>query len=270
VLKKGDNYGFPFKQSSQQKTSIKSTQTDNSSAIPPARTYYKLITPTQAIFYDGNKFPALKGKFLIVSSSESSIYVLTLNSTGSITEELAISLPEVRGHLIAIAKAPDGDIYLGGENIYKLISLENTRNILTYFIGLTGSNIAINGLSLNPANKVLSIDYSIKNNNNNETSNHTEFGGLASVQITIPKALLNGIFDVTSERYNKTSSVADKAVDEYKIRETRKVSDVGDTVIDIKLKNDFVGGWRDKILVNGAIPSTRVSEIHNNNRIILH
>src|SRR5207247_1538219 len=148
--------GYTFKQSAQHKqkqqlqqlqsssllapSSIKYTPTDNSSAILPARTYYKIITPTQAIFYDGNIFPALKDKFLIASYSENSIYALTLNSTGSITEELAIRLPEARGHLIAIAKAPNGDVYLGGENIYKLASLDNTRNILTYFIELLNKN----------------------------------------------------------------------------------------------------------------------------------
>ena len=42
-------------------------QENNESAIKPARTYYKTVTPTQALYYDGNKFPYLKGKFLIAS-----------------------------------------------------------------------------------------------------------------------------------------------------------------------------------------------------------
>ena len=124
VLKKGGNYGFPFKQITPQKqqysslmpSPLKLIPTDNSSAISPTRTYYKLITPTQEIFYDGNKFPPLKDKFLIISAIENSIYALTVNSSGVLTEELAIRLPEVRGHIIAIAKAQNGDIYLGGRN----------------------------------------------------------------------------------------------------------------------------------------------------------
>jgi glucose/arabinose dehydrogenase len=71
VLKKGGNYGFPATQ--QQPTSLPSaleSLTDNRSDIMPARTYYKTITPAQAIYYDSNKFPILKGKFLLVSYGE--------------------------------------------------------------------------------------------------------------------------------------------------------------------------------------------------------
>ena len=95
--------------------------------------YFPPITPAQAIFYDENKFPALKGKFLIVSYGERSIYAIALNSNGSISEELVIRLPETRGHLVSIAQSPEGDIYVGGENLYKLESIDTKQKQINIF-----------------------------------------------------------------------------------------------------------------------------------------
>ena len=136
LLKKGGNYGFPDGSSSSTSSRL---QTDNVSAIKPARTYNPPIIPAQAIFYDQNKFPTLKGKFLVVSYAERSIYAITLNSNGSISEELAIRLPGTRGHLVSIAQSPEGDIFIGGENLYKLESIERNRNKLTYFVNVVST-----------------------------------------------------------------------------------------------------------------------------------
>ena len=57
LLKKGGNYGFPGQSLPSSSTSYR-LQTDNVSAIKPARTYYPPIIPAQAIFYDQNKFPS--------------------------------------------------------------------------------------------------------------------------------------------------------------------------------------------------------------------
>ena len=65
----------------------------------------------------GDRFQILKGKFLFVSYGEASIYALSINKTGNITEEIAIRLPDIQGHLISTAKSPAGEIYIGGEKI---------------------------------------------------------------------------------------------------------------------------------------------------------
>ena len=137
LLMKGGNYGFPDGPSS---STSSRQQTDNVSAIKPVRTYNPPIIPAQAIFYDQNKFPTLKGKFLVVSYAERSIYAITLNSNGSISQELAIRLPGTSGHLVSIAQSPEGDIYIGGENLYKLESIERNRNKLTYFVNVVQYN----------------------------------------------------------------------------------------------------------------------------------
>ena len=52
ILKKGANYGFPTTQPPGLSPAL-----DNSSSIKPIRAYWETIAPTQAIFYDSNKFP---------------------------------------------------------------------------------------------------------------------------------------------------------------------------------------------------------------------
>ncbi|MGA8915828.1 MAG: PQQ-dependent sugar dehydrogenase, partial [Nitrososphaeraceae archaeon] len=245
LLKKGGNYGFPAQSSSSTSSPL---QTDNISAIKPVRTYNPPIIPAQAIFYDQNKFPALKGKFLVVSYAERSIYAITLNSNGSISEELAIRLPGTRGHLVSIAQTPEGDIFIGGENLYKLESIERNRNKLTYFVNVGSTkNIEVADMTANLTEKVFAID--IINKNNDSLANTTQTS--PTLQIKIPKVMLSGIYDVTSEKYNQSSKGSDKLVDSFKLKETMRVTNVGDTIIDIKLNRNIVDQDNDKILIKG-------------------
>lgn len=245
LLKKGGNYGFPLPSSSSTQSPL---QTDNVSAIQPVRTYNPPIIPAQAIFYDQNKFPALKGKFLVVSYAERSIYAITLNSNGSISEELVIRLPGTQGHLVSIAQSSGGDIFIGGENLYKLESIDRNRNKLTYFVNIVSSkNIEVADLTANLTKKVFAID--IINKNNISLSNTTQIS--PTLQIKIPKVMLGGIYDITSEKYNQSSRGSDKLVDSFKLKETMRVTNVGDTIIDIKLNRDIVEQDKDKILIKG-------------------
>ena len=245
LLKKGGNYGFPDHSSSSTSSRL---QTDNVSAIKPARTYYPPIFPAQAIFYDQNKFPALKGKFLVVSYAEWSIYAITLNSNGSISEELAIRLPGIRGHLVSIAQSPDGDILIGGENLYKLESIDRNRNKLTYFVTIVSAkNIEVADLTANLTAKVFAIDILNKNHGSLASAGQT----LPTLQVKIPKVMLGGIYDVTSEKYNQSSKGPDKIIESFKIKQTMRVTNVGDTIIDIKLKSNIPDQDSDKLLIKG-------------------
>jgi glucose/arabinose dehydrogenase len=251
VLENGGNYGYPANQQKEQASPSLWAQTDNSSSIPPARTYYKTITPTQIIFYDDNHFRDLKDMFLVTSYGEGSIYALSLNKTGHLLEEVAIRLPEVRGHIISIAKAPNGAIYIAGENMYKLISIDDNQPTLTYFIDtVTDNNIQIDKMFLNLTTKVLSLDISDINANTNITDNNGNTSAISppSLRLTIPKTLLGIIYEVTSEDYNTTASPNEKTVENFKTKETRRVTNVGDTIIDIQLKDNFA---TDKILIKG-------------------
>jgi hypothetical protein len=246
LLKKGGNYGFPDHSSSSTSSPL---QTDNVSAIQPVRTYNPPIIPAQAIFYDQNKFPALKGKFLVVSYAERSIYAITLNSNGSISEELAIRLPGTRGHLVSIAQTPEGDIFIGGENLYKLESIERNRNKLTYFVNVVSTkNIEVADLTANLTMKVFAIDIVNKYNGSLASA-----GGISpTLQVKIPKVMMGGIYDVTSEKYNQSSRGPDKIIESFKIKETMRVTNVGDTIVDIKLRNVIPDKDIDKLLIKGV------------------
>jgi len=266
LLESGGDYGYPVKQQQQSSSQAKLIQTDNGSAIEPARTYYKIITPTQMVFYDDNRFRTLKGMFLVASYSEGSIHALSINETGSLVKEVVIRLPELRGHIISIAKAPDGGIYIAGENMYKLTSIDNNPSTLTYFINIdrNNSNIQINDLSLNLSTKVLSIDISNTHTDTNVKDNSGNTSATSrSLQLTVPKVLLGTIYEVTSEKYNKSSDSTDKVVQEFKTKESRRTTNVGDTIIDIQL-NDNVA--EDKILIKGQT-STLAQEPSKNIQI---
>ncbi len=201
------------------------------------------MAPSQVLFYDDNKFPSLKGKFLVVSYSEPVLRGLAFNNTGKLIEEVTVRLPEVRGHIASIAQTPSGDLYLGGENIYKLVSIDNTKDIPTYFIEANSKTIQIKYLSVNLTRKVITIDFIKKYN----TVNQEIMTGTPTLS-KVPKTLLGTIYDVTSEKYNNTANSSDKIVDNFKTKETLRVSNVGDTIIEIQL-NDIVGS--DKILMKG-------------------
>jgi glucose/arabinose dehydrogenase len=243
VLRKGENYGSPAIDQQQQSPKSGVLKNGSSLAIKPARTYHKVMAPSQVLFYDDNKFPSLKGKFLVVSYAESVLRGLAFNNTGNLLEEVTVRLPEIRGHIASIAKTPSGDLYIGGENIYKLVSIDNSKDIPTYFIEANSKNIQIKDLSVNLTRKVITIDFI-----NNNTVNQENMTGPSTLSIKVPKTLLGTIYDVTSEKYNNTANSADKIVDNFKTKETRRVSNVGDTIIEIQLK-DIVG--IDKIFIKG-------------------
>ena len=245
LLMKGGNYGFPSDPSSSTSSRL---QTDNVSAIKPVRAYDPPVIPAQAIFYDQNKFPTLKGKFLVVSYAERSIYAITLNSNGSISQELAIRLPGTSGHLVSLAQSPEGDIYIGGESLYKLESIERNRNKLTYFVNVVSSkNVDVADLTANLTAKVFAIDIVNKNNGSLASSGQIS----PTLQVKIPKVMIGGIYDVTSDKYIQSSRDPDKIVESFKIKETMRVTNVGDTIIDIILKDNIPDQDSDKLLIKG-------------------
>ena len=176
------------------------------------------------------------------------LHGLAFNNTGNLIEEVSVRLPEVRGHIASIAKAPSGDIYIGGENIYKLVSIDNIKDIPSYYIEANSKNIQIKDLSVNLTRKIISIDIVNNKNNKNNTSSQENVTATPILSIKVPKNLLGTIYDVTSEKYNNTANSADKIVDNFKTKETLRVSNVGDTIIDIQLKN--IDG-SDKIFIKG-------------------
>jgi len=135
-LVKGGNYGWPILQPA-------NLPPENSiDSIKPERSYWNTIVPTQAIFYDGNKFPELTGKFLFGTYNpqkiginyndwSSNIFSLDLSNDGKIIEYVISA--DHQGPVIGIAQSPEGDIYFGGWHISKLELIDISKKDRSLF-----------------------------------------------------------------------------------------------------------------------------------------
>jgi predicted nucleotidyltransferase len=63
--------------------------------------------------------------------------------------------------------------------------------------------------------------------------------------------MLGGIYDVTSKKYNQSSKGPDNVVESFKLKETMRVTNVGDTIIDIILNRNIADQDGDKLLIKG-------------------
>jgi len=231
ILKRGGNYGFPTTQ-----PPTRSPQLDSSSSIKPIRYYWTALAPTQAIFYDGDKFNTLDEKFLFGSYNEASIYAIGLDKSDAVTDEMAIFFPSIVENIISIAQSPSGDIYFGGYNIYKLKSISTAEEKQgTYFVELSAHRTGVEKLTFdsNTTSMTLTVTTDL------HTSQSSPF-----IKVNIPKKLLNGIFDVIS--YTTGNSVKD-----FTIKQEYRTANIGDTILDIQLKE----GIKDTILIKGTGPN---------------
>jgi hypothetical protein len=199
--------------------------------------------------------------YLVPSFSENTIYALSLNQTGHVAKEFVIRIPEIRGHIISIASNPKGEIYLAGENLYRLESIDsnnNNRPTLEYFVSVDRDNddLLINDISLNLTTKTLTVNLT----NNNTDSLNTSGSINPSLRISIPKALLGTISDVNSQNNDGNTSTTKSLVESFETKETRRITNVGDTVVDIKLRDNFKNGM---IFIEGQTSTLVQSQPRN-------
>ena len=233
VLKKGGNYGFPNTQ-----PPSRSPLLDNSSSVKPIRTYWLTNAPTQAIFYYGDKFDLLKNKFLFGSYNEGSIYVLGLNRTHSVSDEMIINFPEIVENTIAIAQSPAGDIYFGGYNIYKLISIDTEdKEQNMYLIDLTAHSARIEDVRFNSTTSTLAI--SVQTDDNSLSSAPT-------IKVNIPKSLQSGSLEVSSTGNGSIEN--NTLIKHFTISQQRLTSHTSDVTLQILLNN----GLRGTILIKAS------------------
>ena len=122
LIQKGGNYGFPIFQPANVAPEISNSTLD----IKPLRSYWDTIAPTQMIYYHGDKIPLLKDKF-ILGTYQGDIYVLRLDTNSKkIIEEVKINFENYPFKpIVGIAESPQGDLYFGAYNIWKLNSIDN-------------------------------------------------------------------------------------------------------------------------------------------------
>jgi glucose/arabinose dehydrogenase len=208
ILKPGANYGFPDAQ-------VPSIYSALSSRYDlPIRTYFKTIAPTQAIFYVGDKYPELTGNFIFGSYNKLALHALRigtpneLNDTKkgvndltiyltqenvqsgarSTSKALSIRLPQ--DNIAAVAQSPNGEIYFGGYNIYKLGSVGPSRDQTVFPVKTDlPSGVYIDKMELFPVDKTIYLHMG----NVSVTGNH----GFSTISLDIPRNLLSGIYSVS-------------------------------------------------------------------------
>jgi glucose/arabinose dehydrogenase len=215
LIQKGGNYGFPLYQPANTPAEI-STSTES---IKPLRSYYQTIAPTQAIYYTGDKYPYLSGKFLF-GTYTGSIHALTIQNVGTnkqLLEEDHIRLGVVPFDPVnGLAQSPNGDIYFGGFNIYKLdVVGVATKRQDTFPVVLTSSPDVV----LNDVQGSNDADYLFANLNINKNAT-TNSSQPSFVTFKIPTRFLPGISSVTYTDAEGIKSPADFAVDESNFAQT--------------------------------------------------
>jgi glucose/arabinose dehydrogenase len=198
LIMKGGNYGFP----TLQPPNIAPETANSSLSILPLRSYWKPVGPTQTIYYEGNKFPELKNRFL-VGSFVGNIYALTFDPKNSkITEEEEVFLNLYPYSAItALAMSPNGDIYFASYDIYKLLKIDSSKKEQIVFpveLNFSTPFNRINSIKvLREENKML-IDFQTSNGNYTEKSASSPF----TLSIKIPKNLLDEIYSVVNASNN--------------------------------------------------------------------
>ena len=211
LIQKGGNYGFP----SLQPPNIPPELFTNNSSIKPLRSYWQTITPTQAIYYTGDKLPQLKNKFLIAAFN-GNIYALTLDlHHNKVIEEEYIALRHYYPYdpVTSIAQSPSGDIYYGGYHIYRLKSIDvNSKRQILFPIEIksSSSNVAIKDIQTSANGSSLAVNiYAPTNIDNNGRSSSRP----PSLQINIPNALIHKISSVEAIIINGTKQSSTKPLD---------------------------------------------------------
>jgi glucose/arabinose dehydrogenase len=225
-IQKGGNYGFP----TLQPPNLPPELTNNSS-IKPLRTYWDTIAPTQMIYYDGNAIPELKGTY-VFGSFTGDIYAVKLSDDKKhIVEEIKIDLklfPFVP--VISIAQSPDGSIYYGGYQIYRLSSLTAKHQNL-YEVKIDApSAIDVTDLIVQPDEKRIEIDSTV---NANTVPN-------SNITIQIPQALANNLTKVLVEGAPQ-ASISNAKLTATNANYTAVAINLGSMAANSKLKVTFTG-----------------------------
>ncbi len=212
LIQKGGNYGFP----TQQPPNLPPELSDPSLSIMPLRSYWDTIAPTQMIYYQGDKIPLLKDKF-VLGTYQGDIYALSLDKNKKeIIEEIKFDLENYPFKpIIGISQSPDGNLYFGAYNIWKL----NSTDLLTKVQYLFPIEINISSTS-----SVTGVQY-IENENKiiMDIQNHHPVtvpnnGPLPiSIIVKIPKKILDNVVSIVDNSNQNKIPFSNMTTPEYNI-----------------------------------------------------
>jgi glucose/arabinose dehydrogenase len=178
-IEKGGNYGWPTLQPPNVAPEL------STHSVKPLTSYRSVIAPAQAMFYDDDKIPELKGKFIFASYLTSTLRALHFANSDEIVYEEIINANHT-GPAISLAQSPDGYIYYGGSAIYKLEKVDLVDKLkFPISVEITGE-VEVKDLQLDKAEKKVIISMT--------TQSAPQF-----VSVKIPRLLLDGILSVNHE-----------------------------------------------------------------------
>jgi glucose/arabinose dehydrogenase len=255
LIEKGGNYGFPF----DQPANVAPELSNSSDSIKPLRSYFRVLAPTQAIYYTGDKYPLLYGKFLF-GTYTGSIYALTVQQVGTqeqLLEENHIRLTIVPFNPVnGITQSSDGYIYFGGFYIYKLDVVDVAEKVQdTFPVVLTSSsNVISNDVQGSNDADYLYADLKI---DQNATTNSSQ---QSIITFKIPTIFLPGILSITYTTRDGEKVPADFAVDDsnpaYTVTQVQLPQNITDTQLFINgsgtrtsTQADFENGTSNVIVV---------------------
>ena len=239
TVERGENYGYPTLETLNVDPELTSNYTK------PLRSYYIANCLTQMIYYEGNKIPHLKDKFLFGTlTGTAPLYALKVDrDRKQVIGEEVISLNTFpNNQVVALAQSPDGDIYYGTYAINKLDSVtNNSKSQLLFPIGInySSSQIHIGDLSSFPSKKEMVLDIDVKTSSDSNIVNMSNIGNTnfpnalpnSYLSLSVPKALLEEIalvnvttnFTVGTQSTNYTSSIdQNPSILDYKIQNLPK------------------------------------------------
>jgi glucose/arabinose dehydrogenase len=201
LIQKGGNYGFPTFQPPNRAPEL----SNSSEAILPLRSYWDTIAPTQMIYYQGDKIPFLKDKF-VVGSYSGDLYILQLDrASKQIVQEYRIDLENYPFKpVVGLSESPNGDLYFGAYAIFKL-NATNIHPKKQYLFPLeinSSSSVNIEGIQFDPKGAKMTMDL---NNQANATDLKSTSPTPSStlLKLEIPKALLNDVVGVINSDAHK-------------------------------------------------------------------
>ena len=139
-ISKGADYGFPLFE----EANINPYLFDNIKTTIPLISFYNTPAPTQAIFYDGKKFPELYGKFVFASYDGHIFSFEVDNATKKVKTYNRIFLNSTTIEpAIGLAQSPDGDIYYSAYSIHKLSKLEVEKDSFIFNVEVKSNSKSI-------------------------------------------------------------------------------------------------------------------------------
>jgi glucose/arabinose dehydrogenase len=196
-MKKGANYGWPTLQKPDHAPELFA----NNSSVKPIRSYWQTPSPTQTIYYNHSKFPEIAESF-IFGTVRGQLYSIKIDAgnKGQLKEELKIDLsfyPYMP--VTGVAVSPDGGIYFGAYDIFKLdsINMQNKDKIM-HSVQINTTNSQLTDLTFERENKniTITLDADAVTNGVNNT---------ISVMLRIPRSMIDN-FSFETSSINSTGS----------------------------------------------------------------